>query len=72
MVWGVLTLRGEEKKICSSHMAQRKSSEGISNILPFSGGRLFAEDTGKFTTGSEHRYEAGIHVERALCCHFHP
>lgn len=65
-VWGVLMLRGEEKKISSSHMAQRKSSGGISNILPFSGGRLFAKDTEKFMTRSEHQYEAGIHVERAL------
>lgn len=60
-------LRGDEKKknpLLS--FAQRKSSRGISNILQFSGGRLFAKDTGKFTTGSVHRYEAGIHVERAL------
>lgn len=61
----MLTLREEEKKICSSHMAQRKSNGGISKILPFSGGRLFAKDTGKFTTGSKHRYGAGIHVDRA-------
>lgn len=60
-------LRGEEgggKNLLLS-FAQRKSSRGISNILQFSEGRLFAKDTGKFTTGSEHPHEAAIHVERA-------
>lgn len=33
----MLMLREGGKKICSSHIAQRKSSRGISNILPFSG-----------------------------------
>lgn len=43
-----------------------KNSVGIPNVLPFSGGRLFAKDTGKFTAGSERWYESGIHVKRAL------
>lgn len=63
--------REEGGKIIPSHGARRKYSSGISNILPFSGGRLFAEDTGKFTAGSAHWYESGIHVKKALWWHFH-
>jgi len=54
-------LRREAKKI-----AQRKSSGGISNIKLFSGGHLFAKDTGKIMTRLDHWNEASIHVERVL------
>lgn len=70
--FGSLDTEGRRKKNLLFFYGKRKSSRGISNILPFSGGRLFAKDTRKFTAGSEHRYESGIHVKRALWWHFHP
>lgn len=45
------SLDTERGGIISSHGAQRKYSSRISNILPFSGGRLFAKDTGSSRPG---------------------